>query len=163
MNNHNAEQAIDEARIEFKKIASMIKRTRKATSPSRKYLTLYSLIKASGVIEYAFKTILADYHLGGLPQSVSYINNNVREGSKNPSLDNIYSLLKEFDSHWYSSFKTMLKSHPDSARIKQSMRSLCDNRNSFAHGKSCTASFVDIMQYFDDSVTVMVILDSVVI
>ncbi len=163
MNNKNAELAIDDARTEFHKISSLIKRTKKATSPSRKYLTLYSLIKASGVIEYAFKTILADYHLGGLPQTVSYIDNNVRDSSRNPSLKNIYSLLKEFDSSWNSTFKRLLKAHPDSVRIKQSMNSLCENRNSFAHGKACTATFADIMQYFEDSVIVIQLLDAVVV
>lgn len=163
MNNQNAEQAIEDAKTEFRKIASLIKRIKKATSPSRRYLTLYSLIKASGVVEFSFKTILADYHLAGLPQAVTYINNTVRDSSKNPSLDNIFALLKEFDFQWYLTFKNQLKAHPDSLRIKQSIKSLCDNRNSFAHGKSCTASFTDIMQYFEDSIIVITILDSVVV
>lgn len=163
MNNINAQNAINDARIEFRKITSMINRTRRATSPSRKYLTSYSLIKASGVIEYSIKTILADFHTGASPQAILYIDTNVRDSSKNPSLENIYSLLKQFDRGWHSSFKTTLNRRTDSNRLKDSLRSLCENRNNFAHGKPCTVSFNDIKQYFEDSVLVVEILDSIVI
>lgn len=162
MNNHNAKSAIDDARLEFRKINSMINRTRKATSPSRKYLTLYSLIKASGVIEYSIKTILADFHSNATPQAVLFIDTNVRDSSKNPSLDNIYNLLKQFDRDWLRSFKTTLNGRADAIRLKNSLQSLCENRNNFAHGKISTASFNDINQYFEDSVLIIEILDSVV-
>ena len=163
MNNRNAQIAIDDARLEFRKITSIINRTRRATSPSRKYLTSYSLIKASGVIEYSIKTILADFHSSASPQAILYIDTNVRDSSKNPSLDNIYSLLKQFDRSWLSSFKTTLNGRADSTRLKDSLRSLCENRNNFAHGKQSTASFNDIKQYFEDSVLIVEILDSIVV
>lgn len=163
MNNANAQLAIDDARREFKKISSMIRRTKRASSPTRKFLTFYSLIKASGVIEYSYKTILADYHNGASPQAVSFIDNNVRESSKNPTLENICTYLKQFDTTWLSSFKQSIKTHPDSTRIKASLSSLCQNRNHFAHGKPSTASFNDIIQYFEDSVIVISILDSIVV
>ena len=163
MNNTNAQNAIDDARREFRKITSLINRTRRATSPSRKYYTLYSLIKASGVVEYSIKTILADFHSGASPQAILFIDTNVRDSSKNPSLDNIYHLLKQFDRNWLSSFKTSLNRRADATRLKDSLRSLYDNRNSFAHGKPCTASFNDIMQYFEDSIIIVEVLDSIVV
>lgn len=163
MNNINAQNAIDDARREFRKITSMIRRTRRATSLSRKYLTLYSLIKASGVIEFSIKTILADFHSGATPQAVLYIDTNVRDSLKNPSLDNIYIFLKQFDRSWLSSFKTTLNGRADATRLKDSLKSLCENRNNFAHGKPSTASFNDIMQYFEDSVLIVELLDSVVV
>lgn len=163
MNNSNAQSAIDDARIDFRKITMMIKRTRRATSPSRRFLTLYSLIKASGVIEYSIKTIFADFHAGASPQIVHYIDVNVRDSSKNPSLDNIYNMLKQFDGNWLRSFKTSLNSRPDATRLKDSLKSLCENRNNFAHGKPTTASFNDILQYFEDSVKIVEILDQVIV
>lgn len=163
MNNVNAQNAIDDARREFRKVTSLINRTRRATSPSRKFYTLYSLMKASGVIEYSIKTILADFHLGASPQAILFIDTNVRDSSKNPSLDNIYGLLKQFDRGWLSSFKMALNGRADATRLKDSLRSLYENRNSFAHGKPSTASFNDIMQYFEDSVRIVEVLDSVVV
>lgn len=163
MNNANAQQVIDDTRREFRKITSMINRTRRATSPSRKYLTLYSLMRASGAIEYSIKTIFADFHLGASPQAILFIDTNVRDSSKNPSLDNIYTLLKQFDSGWTASFKNGLKTHADSDRLKASLKSLYENRNKFAHGKPCTASFNDIKHYFEDSVKIVEILDSVIV
>ena len=163
MNNANAQQAIDDTRMEFRKITSMINRTRRATSPSRKFLTLYGLMRASGAIEYSIKTIFADFHRGASPQAIMFIDTNVRDSSKNPSLDNIYSLLKQFDSGWTSAFKTTLKAHANADRLKTSLKSLYDNRNNFAHGKPCTASFNDIKQYFEDSVIIVEMLDSVIV
>lgn len=163
MNNINAQNAIDDARTEFKRISSLIRRYRRVTSPNIKYLTLYTLIKASGVIEYSVKTILADFHLGASPQAIKFINHNVRDNSHNPSLDNIFSMLKHFDDNWCQRFKTMLKSDPMSDRLKGSLRSLYDNRNNFAHGKPSTASFNDIQQYFEDSVKLVEMLDAVIV
>ena len=163
MNNANAKNAIDDARREFRRVKSLINRTRRATSSSRKFYTLYSLIKASGVIEYSIKTILADFHSGASPQAILFIDVNVRDNSKNPNLKNICRLLKQFDRGWLSSFKTALNRRADATRLKDSLRSLCENRNNFAHGKITTTTFKDIMQYFEDSVQIVEILDSIVV
>lgn len=163
MNNSNAQQVIEDTRSEFRKITTMINRTRRTTSPSRKFLTLYALMRASGAIEYSIKTIFADFHRGASPQAVMFIDTNVRDSSRNPSLDNIFSLLKQFDSGWTTSFKNTLNTHVDAGRLKASLKSLYENRNNFAHGKPCTATFNDIKQYFEDSVTIVGVLDSVIV
>ena len=104
------------------------------------------------------------------PQELSYKNTQLLrlplsdyKKSKTYELENICTYLKQFDTTWLSSFKQSIKTHPDSTRIKASLSSLCQNRNHFAHGKPSTASFNDIIQYFEDSVIVISILDSIVV
>lgn len=162
MNNQTIEREINDCISEFSQLDVLVTQVG-AMSPMSKYLTLYSLIKACGVIEYSYKNLIADYHNTASPQVQKYVDLNVRSNSKNPSLDNIRKLLKSFDDNWNTSFGQQLDAHPDSQRIKQSLSSLNDNRNSFAHGHGCTASFSDIKQYFLDAVEIIKIIDTIVV
>lgn len=162
MNNQNVDNAINDCLTEFNQLSVLVGSVG-AFSQMSKYLTLYSLIKACGVLEYSYKTIVADYHNGASPQIRNYLDKMIRNSSKNPSLDNISSMLKSFDPSWNSAFKAKLNSHPNKDRIKQSLSSLNDNRNNFAHGQPCSASFANIQDYFKDAVEIIKMLDSVVV
>lgn len=161
MNNKNVDTAINDCLTEFEQISVLIG-TVGAFSQMSKFLTLYSIIKATGVLEYSYKTIVVDYHNEASPQIRNYLDKMIRNSSKNPSLDNISSLLNSFDPSWNSAFKAQLNAHPDKDRLKQSLSSLNDNRNNFAHGQPCAASFANIHSYFKDAVEIIKILDSIV-
>ena len=145
MNNQNAENAIKDCENEFKSLQVIIPLTG-VMSPLGRYLTHYSLIRACGTIEYAFKTIIADFHQGISPQMTNYIENKVRSNSCNPSYQNIISMLGDFDSQWKADFKSQVNALQDSSRILLSLNSLNVNRNSLAHGHGSTATSIHISQ-----------------
>lgn len=162
MNNQNAETAINECLNEFNALAVLIPQTG-VMSPLSRYLTHYSLIRACGTIEFAFKTIIADFHQGISPQLTNYLDNKVRSNSCNPSYQNIISMLGDFDSQWKTDFKNQVNSLQDSQRILGSLSSLNANRNSLAHGHGSIVSFNDIQTYFADAIQIIKVLDNVVV
>lgn len=163
MNNQSIEQLLNDTIAEFGTIEVLVQQIGGPTAPMCKYLTNYSLIRACGVIEYSFKTIVADFHNGCSTQLQNYIDKMVRGNSCNPSLDNIHKLLKSFDDTWNQSFSNSFKCHPHKNRLESSLSSLNSNRNNFAHGQNSSASFSDIKGYFLDAVEIIKMVDAAVV
>lgn len=163
MNNSSATEVIAGCNLELEKIHNIIQGLGSTSHPVP-YLTKYAIIKACGTIEYCFKTILADTYADGQSQQIkNYIDNTFRNSSMNPSMDKINRVLKQFDEEWNIKFKTELNLLEHKERIIDSLKSLNQARNTFAHGGNPTASFENIRSYFTDSIKVIEILDRIVI
>lgn len=127
------------------------------------YLSRYGLIKACGTIEQAFKAIVADEcSRRARKQIKNFLADKVTNSSSNPSIDNICKLLKSFDSFWKTEFKRSVSTHPNSSQLKDSLQSLVDARNEFAHGGNPHVSIGDVRQYFLDAQEILEKLDHVV-
>lgn len=127
------------------------------------YLTQYALIKASGTLEFVYRAIVADFFdQSPMPQVHKYIDKTAREGSMSATYDNMSKLLGKFDDNWKNEFKSLVQQRSDRQRLIDSSNSLVNNRHLFAHGKHPTATFGDIVQYYNDTVELVKILDSVV-
>ena len=126
------------------------------------YLIRYSIIRACGTIEVAFKSIVSDYfNKSKIPQIHNYLDKTVRNNSRNPSYENMCSLLKNFDATWHAEFKRKIKSHRDKSRLLSSLDSLNLARNEFAHGKvSFTISINQVINYYDDTVELLKVMYS---
>lgn len=161
MNNQNAESSIDSCIEELERIDTLIENLLGHTSPIIPYLTKYAIVRACGTIEYCFKTIIADLHVGS-PQVMNYIDNTIRISSINPSISNICSTLKKFDEDWNKSFTKKIKEHEHPQRLRDSIESLNSARNSFAHGGTPSSTFENVRDYFNDTVTIIEMLDQVV-
>lgn len=161
MNNITAETSIGACKNELDRIKMLIDGMGPTSNPVP-FLTKYAIIKSCGTIEFCFKTILSDVHAGQSQQIVNYINNTFRSSSINPSKDNICKNLIRFDETWNENFKNQLNAHPHRTRIEDSLKSLNNARNDFAHGGHPTTTFENVVEYFDDSVEIIKILDDVV-
>lgn len=162
MNNTQVESIILDAIQEFKQLELLVSQVG-STSPMSKYLTKYALIKACGTVEYAYKNIIADCHNQASSQVRNFIDTMVRESSQNPTLDNIRGTLKKFDKAWRDTFNNELSTHPDKDKLTLSLSSLNNERNAFAHGGNCSATFQNIKDYFTDALEIIYILDKVVL
>ena len=134
-----------------------------AFDKTRNYLTQYALIKTCGTVEYVYRSIVADlFDQSSLTQIQTYLNNTVRSGSMSGTYDNMSGLLSKFDVTWQSDFRNAIHARSDSQKIIASAKSLVNNRHSFAHGKPTTVSFNDIVDYYNDALILINVLDSVV-
>ncbi|MBQ7099391.1 MAG: hypothetical protein IJO05_06715 [Oscillospiraceae bacterium] len=143
-------------------------RNRLSTLPvmdrSRRYLTQYALIRACGTIEFVYRSIVADFFDSSpLTQIHTYLEKTVRTGSMSATYKNMQTLLGKFDDNWKSNFQQAVNSHADSNRIIASAKSLVENRHAFAHGRTPTATFNDIQNYYNDALTLIDLFDSIVV
>lgn len=128
-----------------------------------RYLTNYSLMRASGVSEFVYRAIIADYFSTFNDKRLdTYIDNQIRKGSMSAKYEVITKLLGKFDVNWKNEFCNVVKSRKDCDRLVRASNSLVENRHSFAHGRNPTATFDDIYSYFKDTVELIYILDGVV-
>lgn len=135
-----------------------------ALDKARSYLTKYALIRTCGTIEFVYRSIVADFFdQFNIGQIETYLEHTVRNGSMSCTYENMWKLLKKFDDNWEHNFKQAVSNHQDSNRLISSARSLVNNRHLFAHGKTPTATYADICQYYRDALVLVGIFDSVVI
>ncbi len=162
MNNADVETLLIECRDELVQVKTLVDGLGMGSNIVP-YLNKYSIVRACGAVEVSFKTIVTDYvERRSKAQIKRYLRKYVRESSKNPSYKNICSLLKDFDEVWSTEFKTRVKAHADWIRIQDSMQSLVDSRNEFAHGGHPVASVAHVQNYFGDFEIVLEILDDIV-
>lgn len=161
MNNISAKESIEVCLEELNKISKLIDGMGKTSNPVP-FLTKYAIIKSCGTIEYCFKTILSDVHNNQTIQVKNFIDKMFRHSSINPSKDNICKSLDRFDVSWNEEFKNKLKLRKDNKKIESSLMSLNSARNTFAHGGHPSASFENVVDYFNDSVEIIKIVDGIV-
>jgi len=153
---------IQECTTELNDISSRISKL-PPLDKARLYLTNYALIKSCGTVEFVYRSIVADFFdKSSLSQIHTYIDKTVRSGSMSATYDNMSKLLGKFDDNWKKTFVNLVKQSTDKQKIIDSSNSLVNNRHLFAHGKAPTASFSDILQYYQDTLELINMLDAVV-
>jgi hypothetical protein len=163
MNNTSVKQFLDDSLTDLNNAMAIVS-SMGPTSNIVPYLNKYSVIKACGAIEIAFKSIVTDFCVYRSKQQIkNYINNKVKDSSMNPSYSNICNLLKLFNDDWNKEFKQKIDSCPDKSQILTALQSLVDSRNDFAHGGNPTTSIKDSIDYYVEAVKMIEILDSIVI
>ena len=129
----------------------------------RQYFTNYALIKACGTVEFVYRSIVAD-HFSQLSNSRihTYLDSTIRQGSNSAKYENMKQILNKFDTQWGTNFQMAVKANPDGKGGIGASNSLVTNRHNFAHGKSPTATFLEIKQYYTDVVSRIQIFDTIV-
>ena len=162
MKNKEAEISLINCNEELEAI-SAIRKIVGLDSPIMLYLTRYAIIKSCGTVEFSYKNLIADFCEDSQSQQTkNFITNKVRNSSNNPSIENIYRLLADFDSTWLAKFKSEINSLSEKDKILTSLKSLNDARNDFAHGGNPSASFEDIRKYFEDARQLIILLDEII-
>ncbi len=162
MNNSDVEKMLSECDAELNKVKNMIE-SLGWNSNIVPFLNKYAIIKACGTIEVAYKAIISDYcNMQTTSQVKKYIDKNVRDSSKNPTYSNICSLLKEFDDAWNDEFKEKIKNHVNGNIIPDSLNSLVDARNDFAHGGNPTITINDVFTHYSMCRIAIELMDTIV-
>ncbi len=123
------------------------------------YLISYAVVKTCGIIETIYKNLVADTISPGASEEVqNYLRRGIRDSSSNPTVGNIMQLLQNLNQVWKQQFEDKTKGTEE----KGSLSSLVDLRNSFAHGRSITASIGDVKRYFEDGKTILTWLEEII-
>ncbi len=152
--NEKASETIRKCKVEIENIRK-IKEKEGSTSEIMRYLTSYCAIKCCSSIEIALKSEIESIIDEANIRVKNCIRNQILEKPINPSYKNILFLLKMFDENWEDSLKDKLKNNKDGERYKSNLDSLNKTRHKFAHGLDMTASFDDILNYFNDAVLIV--------
>ena len=96
-------------------------------------------------------------------QLKTFVAAKVRESPANPSYSKICQILAEFDITWKDNFKNMMSTLPNKSALLTSLQSLVDARNDFAHGGNPTITISNVISYFQDSRTIIEIVDRIII
>lgn len=119
----------------------------KTFDPVHKHIVAYAVVKCSGTLERAFKSMIADrVSRGGSPQVCQCIDQVIRRCSSNPRYTEIVKLLGLVDNEWCNKFKKLVKALPEQDR--QALESLVTNRNAVAHGGAVSSGFEDVVGYY---------------
>lgn len=162
MNNSEVLRLMDDCRDELNRVQLIINGLGPASNIVP-FLNKYAVIKACGIVEVCYKSIMADFcDRRSKAQVKSFLKKHVRDSSKNPNYNNICTLLKEFDVNWNTKFRNRVNAHPDRTRIMTSIESLVDARNEFAHGGNPTLTVTDVINYFSDFRIIIEEIDDIV-
>ncbi len=162
MNNLDVDQDLDNCWTEINQVKTLVDGLG-ITSSNSPYLTKYALIRACGSVELSFKTIIADYCSHRSKKQIKrYLSRRIREGSANPSFENICKFLFDFDEDWKKNFKDQINLEPNKSNLLTSLQSLVDARNDFAHGGNPSATMSDVLTYFSHARRIIEIMDEVV-
>lgn len=159
----NVKNLLSECSMELNNIETIISKL-DPFDKTNKYLTQYALIKASGTLEYAYRSIIADYFSRyNIPQIDKYLSTTIRESSSSVKYENICNILNKFDENWSKAFKTRMSGRIDGNLIIQASNSLVSNRHTFAHGNEPSATFNDIKVYYYNIIEMISELDSILV
>ena len=161
MNNNEVDEILIACTEELNNISALLVGIGEEARPTP-YVKKYAVIRATGAIETGFKKIIADkVDENSHEQVKNFIKRKIRDASSNPKLGVIENMLVEFDDRWRAKFDELLALE-DKPKLKGSLTELVNARNEFAHGGSPDVNIEDTINYFQDGVKVLEILDSVV-
>jgi len=161
MHNPDVKRALKDCMGELVDIQKILLPTNIRLNKITKYLTNYSIIKACGTIEYAYKCLIADYFGEAQSEYIkNFLSKRIRDSSANPDMSIIYGMLNSFDKNIEKRFKDLLKQELNRNILVSSLNSLRTERNTLAHGGSSIIPFSDVLKYFKDSRRIIQILDN---
>lgn len=163
MNNSDVHLRVKQCREELDEVRDAIDRAGPASTVAP-FLTNYAVVRACGTIEASFKAVVADVCSRKAAKQIKrFVGLKITKSSANPSYSRVLGMLKEFDEGWNKALKDKLHADPDRQRLIDSLQSLVDARNTFAHGGSPTITIADVISYYDCGTRVVEYVDMIVV
>lgn len=118
----------------------------------------YLCVLVSGFLEVAVGAIYTEFAQKHSDKSITnYVSNNL-ERFTNPNMEKIIGLTSTFEKTWGESLRDKTK-----GKLKDSVDSICANRNRIAHGENAGVTYVQIYNWYQDAVKVIEILENICI
>ena len=104
----------------------------------------YLCVLVSGFIEEVVVEWLEDYARGRSPKPVALFVSKQLYYFQNPEHKKILDQVRAFDGNWANSLEAL------DDRYKSSINSIVHNRHRIVHGQSCTVSFRQLNEWYED-------------
>ncbi|HLF67053.1 MAG TPA: HEPN domain-containing protein [Gammaproteobacteria bacterium] len=115
----------------------------------------YLCILASGFIEKSVIELYSSYASErSAPHVASYVDSRINTFS-NPNMEKLITLASEFNGQWGMDLRAQTL-----GQIKNSIDSICANRNKLAHGENTSVSFVNIKDWYADAKRLVSIIEN---
>ncbi len=161
MNNKSVHISLSECLTELRDLETLIDKD--VFDSRNRFLILYAIIRATGVLEVSYKKIIVDSFDSINNEKINnYLEMEISKSSKNPSYSNLISTLKKFDDDWCKKFKKEIGNMRNKDSILEAMENLNELRNSFAHGGKPTPSIRSVNLYFENCIEILKIYDKVI-
>jgi len=162
LKNSEARATIVTCYYELRDISQIIEKN--LLDSSNNYLNRYAIIRACGAIESSFKRILADYlinHSNGHIDIEDYLDRIIIKSSTNPALTKIQQCASNISKARGSKYTKKIESinKIELSSKKAALSSLVADRNSFAHGGTPNTSASRTLNYFQQAIFFIKILD----
>lgn len=130
-----------------------------ASPAEQSYLAKFLVVFIAGIYEECIETIIREM-VGALgsPQMSSFVDSYLKTGFRNPSMENLNSLLKKFDSSWPAKLKSSI-----SLDQQDALNSIYINKNALAHGAPVTITLTDVIAFYSDSRVVIEEVDNLLL
>jgi hypothetical protein len=123
------------------------------------YHRKFACLLVCGAIEQSIKfLIVSHFQQQNAERVVNFLKNYFKTGA-NFKCEEISKTLSKFDENWNDQFKMFLSQN---SKIKESINSCYNLRNSLAHGRSANVESSSLTQYFNDSVALVSQLEKIV-
>jgi RiboL-PSP-HEPN len=123
------------------------------------YYCRLGAVLVCGNIERCVEILLTDRICeGSIPQVGSFLNSYFKRGT-NYDCETLSKLLFRFDSGWGHKFRNFIEKNDE---VKEGITSCYAVRNSIAHGGSNSIGPTILRQYYENSITLIAELESVI-
>ncbi|MGB6409356.1 MAG: HEPN domain-containing protein [Planococcus donghaensis] len=165
MLNKSAENLLKECESELKQIEQIV--TASVLNKTNAFLINYSIIRASGALEQAFKNIVGDsLDFSSLEKIKDYVEKKIRQASTNPKYSSICSVVGDVKPEWKEMFVEEVKKLNNGVQPKytEELDRLITLRHGVAHGKPpAEVSIQSVVSAFNKGKRVIELLDSTVV
>ena len=131
-----------------------------ATPLEQSYLAKFLVVFICGIYEEIVEEIINEMVAkvtNNNPEVCKFIQDHLRYRFRNPDMNNIVKLLKQFNDSW----ETTLLALPRIAR--DALNSIVENKNAIAHGQQTVLTIADVKRYYIDSRVVIEKIDDMLI
>ena len=120
------------------------------------YLAKFLVVYISGIYEEAIETVINEsFNKFSSSQLSKFIEKHFSNTFRNPNISTLLGILVSFDNSWKDQIKTL------PLKNREAFDSIYTNKNSIAHGQTCTITYAEVKQYFQDSKRVIEEIDDV--
>jgi hypothetical protein len=114
----------------------------------------YLCVLVSGFLEVSVSSIYSEYTLKRANQNISNYVTQRLDGFQNPNMTKIVNLTSAFNQDWGAELEKQTK-----GALKNSIDSICANRNLIAHGKDTGITYTRLYGWYQDAIQVVEMLE----
>lgn len=126
----------------------------------KSHISKYLTVLISGTYEDIIKNVIKEYVFkeNVTKEIKNFTSRQINIIFRNPTSKNLKSFLNQFNKKWFIELKEKI----DGTNF-EALDSIVNNKNLIAHGENTSITFDDIKNYYEQSKTILIELDNIVL